>query len=165
MQRVDLERIERGKRRYYAPRDIALFLMALPLARRAQRAREQRLSAVVREMARSKGRVREPRRARVAAIRACGRYGRWFGGLSTCLTRSLVAGALLCGRHEVLLHVGFRSGSDGAHADGHAWLTVDGEELDPTLPGEQTASFTDLVVIPFQGGSGRSESVDASPGC
>ena len=68
-----------------------------------------------------------------AAQRACSRWARWFGGLDTCLTRSLVAGALLAGSHEVVLHVGFRPTDRGAEAvDGHAWLVVDGEVLELT---------------------------------
>ncbi len=68
-----------------------------------------------------------------AAQRACNRWARWFGGLDTCLTRSLVAGALLAGGHEVVLHVGFRPTDRGAEAvDGHAWLVVDGEVVELT---------------------------------
>ena len=68
-----------------------------------------------------------------AAQRACNRWGRWFGGINTCLTRSLVAGALLAGGHEVVLHVGFRPTDRGPEAvDGHAWLVVDGEVVELT---------------------------------
>lgn len=110
------------------------------------------LGSVAMDMARSNGRVRDPERARLAAARACARYARWFGGLNTCLTRSLVAGALLCGRYQVSLHVGFRPGSDEAPVDGHAWLTVDGEVLDAALPGEDAAPYEEVLVIPFGDG-------------
>ena len=79
------------------------------------------------------GRVDEPVEAMRAAQRACNRWARWFGGLDSCLTRSLVAGALLAGSHEVVLHVGFRPTDQGAEAvDGHAWLVVDGEVVELT---------------------------------
>jgi len=103
------------------------------------------------------GRVGVARQAQLAASRACARYGRWFGGLNSCLTRSLVAGALLCGAHDVMLHVGFRPGTEELPVDGHAWLSVDGEKLDVANPGEVTVPYTGALEIPFtadQGGAG-----------
>jgi hypothetical protein len=145
-----------GPKRELRPGDVTLFVAALPLARRAQAVRSRPLARVVASMARARGRTGDPRRAALAAARACGRYGRWFGGLNTCLTRSLVAGALLCGRHQVNLHVGFRSGSDDLPLDGHAWLTVGGRMLDLARPDEAALPYTEVMVIPF-GGEGGSE--------
>ena len=135
--------------RYRSPRDVVLFLTALPMAKRAQIVTSKPLPAAVQMMAIAEGRVVEPPRARAAAARACARYERWFGGLNSCLTRSLVAGALLCGAHEVVLHVGFRPGTDELPVDGHAWLTVDGEVLDLTDPGDRTVPYTGALEIPF----------------
>ena len=112
--------------------EVLLFVRALPLARMAQVVRVEPLPKVVERMgARNYGISMDE--AIRAAQRACGRWARWFGGLDTCLTRSLVAGALLAGSHEVVLHVGFRPTDRGADAvDGHAWLVVDGEALELT---------------------------------
>ena len=109
-----------------------MFVRALPLARMAQVVRVEPLPKVVERMgARNYGISMDE--AIRAAQRACGRWARWFGGLDTCLTRSLVAGALLAGSYEVVLHVGFRPTDRGADAvDGHAWLVVDGEALELT---------------------------------
>ena len=140
---------EQNAPRYRSQRDVVLFLRALALARRAQFVRSTPLPEVVANMAGEGGRVNEAKRAQVAAGRACSRYGRWFGGLNSCLTRSLVAGALLCGSHEVVLHVGFRPGSDEVPVDGHAWLTVDGEKLDVADPVEVAEPYTGVLEIPY----------------
>ncbi len=120
------------------------------MAREAQRVRSAPLPVVAAAMATANGKVAKPERARLAAARACGRYARWFGGLNTCLTRSLVAGALLCGRHDVVLHVGFRPGSDEMPVDGHAWLTVDGEELSVVDSENAAEPYTTVLEIPFR---------------
>jgi hypothetical protein len=115
--------------------EVVLFLRALPVAAAAQRVQSEPLPAVVAAVrARAIGPgVGDPAAAVRAAQRACARWARWFGGLDSCLTRSLVAGALLAGRHEVVLHVGFRPSQAGAAAvDGHAWLRVDGELVELT---------------------------------
>ena len=115
--------------------EIVLFVRALPVAIAAQGVTEEPLPEVIEKvLSRSRQRgVEEPAEAMRAAQRACNRWGRWFGGLDTCLTRSLVAGGLLAGSHEVVLHVGFRPTDRGADAvDGHAWLVVDGEALELT---------------------------------
>jgi hypothetical protein len=115
--------------------EILLFVRALPIAGAAQQVRRSPLPEVI-EKVRDRGRrygVEEPEEAMLAAQRACNRYGRWFGGLDTCLTRSLVAGSLLAATHEVVLNIGFRPTDVGAEAvDGHAWLVVDGEVVEPT---------------------------------
>ena len=115
--------------------EILLFFRALPLARVAQAVKVEPLPGVVEKVGKLSGlgRVDEPVEALRAAQRVCSRWARWFGGLDSCLTRSLVAGALLAGSHEVVLHVGFRPTDQGAEAvDGHAWLVVDGEVVELT---------------------------------
>lgn len=55
------------------------------------------------------------------------------GGRATCLVRSLVAGALLADRADVVLHVGFRPAqpmSSDLH-EGHAWLSCAGTLVIP----------------------------------
>jgi len=112
--------------------EVVLFVRALPLARVAQAVKVEPLPRVVARMG-TGGRGIAKDEAMRAAQRACGRWARWFGGIDTCLTRSLVAGALLAGGHEVVLHVGFRPTDRGADAvDGHAWLVVDGEVVEMT---------------------------------
>ena len=131
--------------------EVVLFVRALPVAMAAQAVRTEPLPAVVAAVrARAIGSgVSDPKAAVRAAQRACGRWARWFGGLDSCLTRSLVAGALLAGRHEVVLHVGFRPTQQGADAvDGHAWLVVDGTAVELTgldaRPGEPYSSSLQL---------------------
>jgi hypothetical protein len=130
--------------------EIRLFLRALPLARRAQAVKVEPLPKVV-ERVGAPGRGNSVEEAMRAAQRACGRWGRWFGGLDTCLTRSLVAGALLAGDHEVVLHVGFRPTAEGAGAvDGHAWLVVDGETLELTgLDHEHGVAYETTLALPM----------------
>jgi len=113
-------------------REIVLFVRALPLARVAQAVKKDPLPKVVERMG-ARGRGIAVDDAMRAAQRACNRWSRWFGGIDTCLTRSLVAGALLARSREVVLHVGFRPTDLGADAvDGHAWLVVDGEMVELT---------------------------------
>lgn len=111
------------------------FVAALFLTRITQRIRSQTVPTVISKVVRAAPSwvVADAGDAVAAAQRAGCRWSRWFGGLDTCLTRSLVAGALLAGSHEVVLHVGFRPTDQGAEAvDGHAWLVVDGEALELT---------------------------------
>jgi hypothetical protein len=146
---------EQDQPRFRQPGDVVLFLKALPLARKAQRVRFAPLPEVVAAMGVGGGRERDPRRAEVAAGRACLRYGRWCGGLDTCLTRSLVAGAMLSGHHDVVLHVGFRPGSDEVPLDGHAWLTVNGEKMDTISPDDASRPYDGILAVPFDA-DGRS---------
>ena len=78
-----------------------------------------------------------------------------FGGLDSCLTRSLVAGAMLSEAHDVVLHVGFRPGTEEVPLDGHAWLTVDGGRLDAIAPDDVDHPYAGILEIPF-GAEGRS---------
>jgi hypothetical protein len=126
-----------------------LFLVALRLSSRVQRVRSMPLPRVVAALNRRPplAATGDPRQAQVAAARACGRIGRWFGGLDTCLTRSLVAGILLAPRADVVLHVGFRPGKDD-EIDGHAWLAVNGEEVQITMPpGLDQAPYTTTLEL------------------
>jgi hypothetical protein len=129
--------------------DLILFVRALPLARRAQAVLRLPLPEVVAAMAAAGGRENRVRKVRVAAGRACSRYGRWFGGLDSCLTRSLVAGALLSSTHDVVLHVGFRPGEAEPPADGHAWLTVNGERIDVAPPDTGAGTYDEVLRFPF----------------
>ena len=116
-------------------REVFLFVRAMPVAMAAQGVRDEPLAKVIEKVRRLSGRsgVERVEDAVRAAQRACNRWTRWFGGIDTCLTRSLVAGALLAGSHEVVLHVGFRPSDRGVEAvDGHAWLVVDGEKAELT---------------------------------
>lgn len=87
--------------------------------------------------------------ARRATLRACGRLARWAGGLDTCLVRALVLGTLLADREGVVLHLGFRPGNTGAGiADGHAWLTLNGDPLlDPETGG---AAYVESLQLPMR---------------
>ena len=139
----------------YSWREISGFLAALRLTPKAQKVRSLPLPRVT-DMMRSSGSggVSDPGAAVRAAQRACGRWARWFGGLDTCLTRSLVAGALLAGDHEVVLHVGFRPTEQGAAAvDGHAWVVVDGEVVELTgLDHEHEAPYETTLALPMKAG-------------
>jgi hypothetical protein len=136
------------------PIDIALFVRALGLARTAQRVSSDPIRAVVQEMSRNSGGLRfSHSRLEMASTRAVSRWKRWFGGVDTCLTRSLVFGALLAGCNEVSLNVGFRPGEEEPSIDGHAWVTVDGKAVgsDGSLSKER---YTRVIEIPFSRESG-----------
>ena len=111
--------------------DAALFLRALVMARKAQLIRRLPVPEVVEEISRLSGGGQGHRiqRLEAATARAIGRWRRWLGGVDTCLTRSLVLGGLLVGRGEVALNLGFRPGEEESALDGHAWVTIDGEQL------------------------------------
>lgn len=133
--------------------DILWFMRALPIARSAQAVRTEPLTDVIAKVGRrrsARGSV-EIHQAVRAAQRACGKYARWFGGLDSCLTRSLVAGALLAEGHEVVLHVGFRPTLSGkGAADGHSWLVVDGSVVDLTRSAEMNgAPYESTLELPI----------------
>ena len=66
--------------------------------------------------------------------------------LESCLLRSLVTGALLADREEVVIHVGFRRTHPEADLmDGHAWLTVGGQPLSDDGQG-----FEDVLRLPME---------------
>ena len=79
------------------------------------------------------------------------------GFTNTCLTRALVAGALLSDSSCVVLHVGFRSpGESGGEVDGHAWVTVAGCSIDPAQEVDDRAeAYADVLTISMDRG-GRS---------
>lgn len=140
--------MDRGLR----PADLAAFLKALALARRAQRVASRPLPDVVVEMTKIGGRPGSLSIERLtrATARATSRWAKWSGGRDTCLVRSLVLGALLAGRGRAVLTVGFRSGDDATTPDGHAWLTLDGRPVgsDASLIANEYAR---LVEVPFAG--------------
>jgi len=132
-----------------------LFLRALGLVRRAQRVRRVPVPEVAADIVSRSGVGRGyplPRLERATA-RAVTRWHRWFGGIDTCLIRSLVLGGLLAGRGEVTLNIGFRPGEEKPALDGHAWVTVDGSAVgaDGKLAGER---YTRVLTVPFSGDSG-----------
>jgi hypothetical protein len=138
------------------PVDIGLLIRALVLARRAQRVRSTPVAEVVADIAHSRGAagLRPEDRVELAARRAVARWSRWFGGIDTCLTRSLVLGGMLAGRGEVVLNVGFRPGKEETAVDGHAWVTVDGRPVggDGALAQER---YTRILTVPFTSGPGE----------
>jgi len=140
----------------FNPVDIALFLSALRLARRAQRVRRVPVGDVVAAIAFRGGGGRDYPALRLekATARAVTRWRRWFGGIDTCLIRSLVLGGLLAGRGEVMLNIGFRPGEEKPSVDGHAWVTVDGSPVgaDGDLARER---YTRVLTVPFSCDSGE----------
>ena len=140
----------------FNPVDIALFLSAMSLARRAQRVRQVPVPEVVEDIAsRGGGGHSHPiSRVDLAAARASRKWHQWFGGLDTCLVRSLVFGGLLAGRGEVMLNIGFRPGDEDHAIDGHAWMSVDGRPVgtDGDLARER---YTRVLTVPFLCGSGE----------
>lgn len=83
-----------------------------------------------------------------ATARAVARRRRWFGGIDTCLTRSLVLGGMLTGRGDVRLNIGFRPGEGQAALHGHAWVTVDGRPVG-TDGGLAEERYTRVLTVPF----------------
>jgi len=138
----------RGSR--YTFTDLALFVWALPLARRAQKVQTQPIPQVVADMAGGGkgGRRHDVERLALAAARATNRWSRWFGGLDTCLVRSLVVGAMLEGRGKIVLHIGFRPGETEASIDGHAWVTADHQAVgsDGSREGQP---YSRVLAVPF----------------
>lgn len=63
------------------------------------------------------------------------RMGRMFGTLDTCIVHSLIVAHLVGDRGVVHIHVGFRAAGGVAPAEGHAWVTLDGEAI--TAPNDQ----------------------------
>lgn len=113
----------------FNPVELALFLRAIPLAWRAQRVRMLPIHVVVEDLCRRGGGVHWVSIDRLAraAERAGARWNSWFGGMNTCLVRSLILGALLAGRGGVVLNLGFRRGENSEpRLAGHAWVTVGG---------------------------------------
>ena len=130
--------------------EIALLFRALPLARRAQQARSTPIPDLAVVMAKAGGvdKSHSEQDLVVATARASSRWARWFGGLNTCLTRSLVLGSLHSGRGEVVLNIGFRPGEPEAPVEGHAWVSLDGRAIgvDGHLAEE---SYSRLLELPF----------------
>jgi len=83
-----------------------------------------------------------------ATLRAISRLGR-CGLLNTCLTRSLVAGAMLSDARDVCLHVGFKVPHNSLDLiDGHAWLTRSGVVvINMDRPGADGCEFDENVVL------------------
>lgn len=138
----------------FNPIDIGLFARAFAVARRAQRVRCEPIAVVVEEISRrgGDGRHHPVGRLELAANRAVRRWSLWFGGLDTCLTRSLVLGALLASRGDVVLNIGFRPGESEPSLNGHAWVTIDGRPVgaDGGLSKER---YTRVLAVPFSTGS------------
>jgi hypothetical protein len=131
-------------------------MIALPLVWRAQRVIDTPLGEVVAALPRPvPWSAADPERVALAAGRASGGWRRCFGGINSCLTRSLVTGAMLAARGEVELHVGLQPGDGDQAVDGHAWITIDGVPVGADgMTAEQR--FTRIVSVPFTEACGAS---------
>lgn len=99
------------------------------LALLAQRIRQQPIADVATTLcAHAPGYAsHSPEAAVCAMLRASQRLGKLPWLLDTCLTRCLVAAALMPDLGERKIHIGFRAGSDCATShEGHAWLSLNG---------------------------------------
>ena len=130
--------------------DLLLFVKALGLARRAQRVSAEPITLVVEGMCPRAGgnRRHSVDRLALATARATTRWARWFGGLDTCLIRSLVLGSMLADHEDVVLVIGFKPGAGEAAVDGHAWVTMAGRPVgsDGILAQDD---YTRLFAVPF----------------
>jgi hypothetical protein len=126
------------------------------LTETAQRVRSSPIADVVEliSLRGGGGRDHPLRRVELATKRAVSRWRRWFGGIDSCLTRSLVMGGLLIGRGEVALNIGFRPGEEEPALDGHAWVTIDGHPIgaDGGLAKER---YTRVLTVPMSRASGE----------
>lgn len=130
--------------------DLFLFLTALGRARLAQRVSVEPITRVAEDMNRSGGgsRCYSADRLALATARATARWARWFGGLDTCLIRSLVLASMLADHQDVALVIGFRPGVEEAAVDGHAWVTVAGRPVGPDGILAQD-DYSKLITVPF----------------
>jgi hypothetical protein len=138
--------------RFLTPNDLFLALAALRMARAAQLVKYRPIKDVMRVLVSTSGlpKCKKPRSAARAAARGGLRFDRWFGGLDTCLTRSLVAGAMLCRSHDVELHLGCRVSEGRAPIDGHAWLVVDGERIETSGAQSSEKPYTTVFQLPYR---------------
>jgi len=131
-----------------------LLLRACRLALIAGRIRRRSVEEVADQMCRSRWLVSgiAPDQAHRAARLACRCVWLVLGGLNTCLTRSLVAGALLSDRPDVMLHIGFRPSTDPTkQLDGHAWLSIGTQPLDRVSPDSCGAhNFEEVISFPLR---------------
>ena len=141
-----------GREHRSGAREIALFLHALRLSVKAQRVRRRPVWDVVNSLGRTRSLpcdVGAGEAAR-AAGRACGRIKRWAGGLDSCLTRSLVAGALLADQRDVVLHIGFRGARVAPLHEGHAWVTLGERNVTDATDREHEGPFAQALQVPMQ---------------
>lgn len=135
-------------------RGVVLFLHALRLSWKAQHIRSNPIHVVARGLLET--RFLPTKAGTVEAELATGRAGKFVArfakGLNSCLTRSLVAGAILAYRDGIVLHVGFRPGNGvGAAHEGHAWLTLQGEYVNDPLDGQaQNGPFVESLRLPLR---------------
>jgi len=132
--------------------DLLLFVKALGLARRAQRVSAEPINLVVENMSPHGGgnRHHSVDRLALATARATMRWARWFGGLDTCLIRSLVLGSMLADHQDVALVIGFKPGVEEEGVDGHAWVTLAGRPIGPDGILAQD-DYSRLFAVPFVG--------------
>lgn len=135
-------------------RDIWVFVVALRLARYAQKVLEgHKLNTVVDTLSRRRWQPSglEPQIARCAALRASRYLARFRRKDDTCLVRALVLSSLLSDQPGVLLHIGFRSASDGGSLiAGHAWVTVGDVDVSGDRPVRQGQLYTCAQHIPIE---------------
>jgi hypothetical protein len=80
---------------------------------------------------------------RCAAYRASRYIGR-FGGLDSCVTRSLVMASLLRERGEVSIAIGFtHEGGAGGVPSGHAWVCLNGTNVSDLNAQSVSADFVE----------------------
>jgi hypothetical protein len=136
------------------PRDLLLFGQALRLCRLARGTGSQaplpeRIVALSSRRGLPTGVA--PDAAQRATVRASTRAARWFGSRDTCLTRAVVAAALLSDHEDVLLHVGFAApAAGGGPLEGHAWVTVGGVIVGGPEAGMAAAGPASEMAIPVR---------------
>jgi hypothetical protein len=141
-----------GREHRFGARENALFFHDLRLSVKAQRDRRQSLPDVVGILVRTRLLPRDvgAGEAARAAGRACRRIARWVGGLDSCLSRALVAGALLADQAGVVLHVGFRGAASAPLHEGHAWVTLRERNVTDATDPEHEGPFAEALQVPMQ---------------
>lgn len=141
--------------RHRTAADIRWFLAALRRARIVRRRLTLPLHDTILALAAlAPAHPPSPEIAWIASVRASGRARRVAGGPDTCLVRALIAGSLLAARGDVRLHLGFRPGSPGSPADGHAWLA--GTDFELGREGTLGRPYDPALTVPFPSLSNRS---------
>lgn len=107
---------------------VPTYLSALRLALVAQGVRRHRVDEIIPRLLGTGylPRTVDSRTATRVAWRTSRLLG-LFGGLDSCLVRSLVLGTLLSDRPGVFIHLGFRPGE--ADTEGHAWVSINDRVL------------------------------------
>ena len=110
------------------PRLLITYLHALRLAFHAQRIRRQPIPEVISFLTQLRGlpSISNPNYA-VSACHVATKHIGYLGQIDTCVIKALVLGTLLCDKHTVTLHIGFRPAENvgnNSTIDGHAWISI-----------------------------------------